>query len=70
MPAGHPQGFVEALSQLYVDMADQVETRLAAYPVPPAFLLLPGLAEGVRGMRIIDAVLRSGQYDHPMKRRG
>jgi hypothetical protein len=34
MPPGHPQGFVEALSQLYADMAGQLEARLT------------GLAEG------------------------
>jgi hypothetical protein len=63
MPPGHPQGFVEALSQLYADMADQLEARLTGVAAPSKSLLLPGIDAGVRGMRFIDATLRSGSAE-------
>ena len=63
MPPGHAQGFVEALSQLYDDMAGQLEARLSGVPAAPNALLLPGIEDGVRGMRFIDAALRSGARD-------
>lgn len=63
MPPGHPQGFVEALSQLYADMADQLEARFNGVAASSKSLLLPGIDAGVRGMRFIDATLRSGSAE-------
>ncbi len=51
VPAGHPEGYLEAFAQLYRDFAQ-------AWRGTPG-VPLPGLAEGLDGMRFIDAVLRS-----------
>lgn len=63
LPSGHPEGFVEALAQLYDDIADQIAARLARGHPQPSALLLPNAADGARGLRFIDAALRSGRSD-------
>ncbi|MEP7453888.1 Gfo/Idh/MocA family oxidoreductase [Phyllobacterium sp. SB3] len=63
LPSGHAQGFVEALARLYVDMAECLEASLLGNPAPASANLLPGLDDGVRGMKFINAVLRSGHDD-------
>ena len=45
IPSGHPEGYLEAFANLYRDFA----RRLRGEPAP----LLPGVAEGVRGMALI-----------------
>jgi predicted dehydrogenase len=56
IPTGHPEGFIEAFANLYRDFADAVaEGRADAG-------LVPGIAEGVRGMAFVEtAVAASGQ---------
>jgi len=63
MPPGHPQGFIEALARLYLDMADQIDARRDGRAPAADALLLPGISDGVRGLRFIDAALRSGAED-------
>ena len=56
LPAGHPEGYLEAFAVLYRDFARAVLAREAgAQPK----LDVPGIAEGVRGMRFIEAVVAS-----------
>ncbi|QGP81357.1 gfo/Idh/MocA family oxidoreductase [Sphingobium sp. CAP-1] len=47
VPAGHPEGYLEAFANLYRDFAD----HLAGKEAP----LLPGIAEGLRSMRFVSA---------------
>jgi predicted dehydrogenase len=56
LPAGHPEGFIEAFANLYSDFALAIaEGRAHADPVP-------GIAEGVRGMAFVErAVAASGR---------
>jgi predicted dehydrogenase len=61
VPAGHPEGYLEGFAQLYTDFAEQIHARLEARPADPAALLVPGIAEGVEGLRFITAVLASSQ---------
>jgi predicted dehydrogenase len=63
MPPGHPQGFIEALARLYIDMAEQIEARRGGRAPAADALLLPGIGDGVRGLRFVDAALRSGAED-------
>lgn len=57
IPAGHPEGYLEAFAQLYRDFADRLETGSeGATP-------LPGVTEGVRGLRFITAGLVSSRTD-------
>jgi predicted dehydrogenase len=61
IPAGHPEGYLEAFAQIYGDVAEQIHARLEAREPDPASLLVPGIADGVRGMRFITAAVASSQ---------
>ncbi len=50
-PGGHPEGYLEAFATLYAEAAERIRGRPAAE--------LPGIAEGMAGMRFIAACLRS-----------
>jgi predicted dehydrogenase len=55
LPAGHPEGFIEAFANLYRDFADAIRAgRADAGPVP-------GIAEGVRGMAFVEAAVAAGR---------
>jgi predicted dehydrogenase len=61
VPAGHPEGYLEAFAQLYADVAEQISARLEGRQPNPASLLVPTVDDGVAGMRFISAVLESSQ---------
>jgi predicted dehydrogenase len=61
LPAGHPEGYLEGFTQLYTDLAEQIHARLEERQPNPAALLVPGIQEGVEGLRFITAVLSSAQ---------
>jgi predicted dehydrogenase len=53
-PAGHPEGFIEAFSNLYADFADAV----TAFPDATESVCAT-VDDGVRGMRFVRAVIAS-----------
>jgi len=53
LPAGHPEGYLEAMANLYADFA------LAIGGSRSAAAALPGIGTGVRGMAFIEAALAS-----------
>jgi predicted dehydrogenase len=61
IPSGHPEGYFEAFAQLYSDLAEQITARLEGREPNPLALLVPGVNDGVDGIRFIDAVLRSSR---------
>ncbi|WP_226382226.1 Gfo/Idh/MocA family protein [Falsiroseomonas ponticola] len=63
IPAGHPEGYLEGFAQLYRDLAEQITARIDGRDPDPACLLVPGIAEGLRGMRFIAAAVASSQRD-------
>jgi len=63
VPAGHPEGYLEAFAQLYKDAALQIEALDAGQPVPAESLLLTTVDDGVAGLRFIDAALASNAAD-------
>jgi predicted dehydrogenase len=52
-PAGHPEGYLEAFANLYRDFAALVRGEAAP--------LLPGIADGVRGMTFIDTAVSASR---------
>jgi len=59
LPAGHPEGFLEAFANLYRNFAASLRARLDGTP-PTAFDLdFPGVEDGVRGMAFIETVVAS-----------
>ena len=61
LPGGHPEGFIEAFSQLYTDFAEQVSARLEQREPATSAMIAPNVATGTRVMAFIEAVLESGQ---------
>jgi predicted dehydrogenase len=61
LPGGHPEGFIEAFSQLYTDFAERVTARLEKRSPKAAALFAPDAATGARVMGFIEAVLKSGK---------
>ena len=59
IPAGHPEGYLEAFAQLYRDVADQIEAHKAGRAPDAACMLVPGIEAGLRGMRFITAAVAS-----------
>ena len=63
LPGGHPEGYLEGFAQIYRDMAEQISARAEGRTADPASLLVPGIAEGLRGMRFITASVASNAAD-------
>ena len=61
LPDGCPEGFLEGFANLYGDAAELIWARLEGRDPEPDATLLPGIGEGVAGMRFIEAVLASGK---------
>ncbi|MBB5426425.1 putative dehydrogenase [Paraburkholderia sp. JPY158] len=63
VPAGHPEGYLEAFAQLYKDAALQIDALNEGRAPPAESLLLTTVDDGVDGLRFIDAVLKSSAAD-------
>lgn len=63
IPAGHPEGYLEAFANIYRNVAFCLQARLAGETVDPVYSDFPTVEEGVRGMKFIDAVVKSGWQD-------
>jgi len=62
LPAGHPEGYLEAFAGIYRNFAKHVQARLAGEEVNPVYDF-PTVDDGVRGMQFIHKVVESGQSD-------
>lgn len=62
LPPGHPEGYLEGFANLYAEVAAAIRARAAGLPPPPG-LALPGIAEGLEGMRMVAACVRSAARD-------
>ncbi len=56
IPSGHPEGFLEAFATLYADFAQVIRGESEG-------ALLPSLADGVEGMKFINAAVQSSKDD-------
>jgi predicted dehydrogenase len=61
LPAGHPEGFIEAFANLYRNFALNI---IAAAEGKSNYIMsdYPGIYEGVRGMKFLEAVVASGLH--------
>ena len=56
IPAGHPEGYLEAFANLYTDVADVLQRGGGG-------TLVPGITDGLDGMGFIEACLASARQD-------
>lgn len=63
IPPGHPEAFIEAFANLYVNFAETLTAAAAGRPPDPLALDFPGIAEGLRGLAFVKAVVQNGFDD-------
>jgi predicted dehydrogenase len=60
--AGHPEGYHEALANLYADAAEAMAARRSGQPADPLALHFPTAHDGWMGLRFVQAMLHSSQH--------
>lgn len=63
IPAGHPEGYLEAFGNIYRNFAKCVQARLAHVEVESIYQDFPKIEDGIRGMHFIEKVVESGYND-------
>lgn len=63
IPAGHPEGYLEAFANIYRNFAKCVQARMAGEKVDPVYQDFPSVSDGVRGMHFIAKLIESNQSD-------
>ena len=58
VPAGHPEGYLEAFATLYAEIARAIRAAGAGEPLPES-VWYPDAADGLDGVTFVDTVLRS-----------
>ncbi|HET9055277.1 MAG TPA: Gfo/Idh/MocA family oxidoreductase [Chitinophagaceae bacterium] len=61
VPAGHPEGYLEAFANLYRNFTLTVKAKLNGEQPKEEWLDFPGVEEGVRGMAFINHVVASSK---------
>ncbi len=67
VPAGHPEGYLEAFGNLYRNFILTVRAKMNGEQPKPEWLDFPGVHEGVRGMAFVDNVIESGKSEMKWK---
>jgi len=60
-PPGHPEGYLEAFAQIYRDAAELIAAAQEGRAPDPLAATLPGVEEGLRGMRFVTAAVASAR---------
>lgn len=63
LPAGHPEGYLEAFANLYKQFAQKVRQFGLPGEPQPKILKLPGIIDGLRGMAFIETVVDASNSD-------
>ncbi|NNM35403.1 MAG: Gfo/Idh/MocA family oxidoreductase [Gemmatimonadetes bacterium] len=61
LPPGHPEGFIEAFANVYRNAGRTIGAVLSGQAPDASDLDFPSVHEGLRGMRFIEAALRSSR---------
>jgi predicted dehydrogenase len=61
VPAGHPEGYLEAFAQLYTDTAELLWAKKEGRDPNPMANLVPTVEDGAHGMKFIEAALESSR---------
>ncbi|MBK8053884.1 MAG: Gfo/Idh/MocA family oxidoreductase [Saprospiraceae bacterium] len=63
IPAGHPEGYLEAFANIYRNVAKCIQAQISGVQVDPMYKDFPDIADGVRGMEFIYKVIESGKSE-------
>lgn len=61
MPIGHPEALTDAWANLYTELAIAVEARRSGQSLPDGLLRYPGVVDGARGVRFVEAAAASAK---------
>lgn len=61
VPAGHPEGYLEAFANLYRNFATALRALIEGKQPTPESLDFPSAVEGVRGMLFIETIVSTGE---------
>lgn len=61
LPAGHPEGYLEAMANLYQDFACALRSASSGDLPSPDVAGVPGITAALRGMAFIEAMVQSNQ---------
>ena len=61
IPAGHPEGYLEAFANIYRNFAYCLQARLAGKKPKKTHQDFPTVYDGVRGMQFVEKVIKSGK---------
>jgi len=68
VPAGHPEGYLEAFANLYRNFALCVKAHIAGVEPKREWLDFPGVSDGLRGMEFVEKVIESGKSEQKWTR--
>jgi predicted dehydrogenase len=63
VPAGHPEGYLEAFANIYRNVAICILARINGQTPDEVYNDFPGIDDGVRGMEFIYKVIESGKME-------
>ncbi|RRH88662.1 gfo/Idh/MocA family oxidoreductase [Variovorax beijingensis] len=63
LPAGHPEGFIEAFANIYAGVAADIRARNAGQPADAIAADYPRVEDGARGVRFIERTVASAQSE-------
>ena len=63
LPAGHPEGLIEAFANIYRNVATCIQCRIEGTEPPAEALDFPDVYDGLRGMQFIDRLIESSDSD-------
>lgn len=61
LPAGHPEGFIEAFANIYRNVALTIACRLEGTEPQPEYLDFPTVDDGVLGMQFVETVVKASE---------
>ncbi len=61
VPAGHPEGYIEAFANIYRNAASSMKHLMKGTEPPPEVLDFPTIYDGLRGMHFVDRAVESSR---------
>lgn len=63
LPAGHPEGFYEAMANIYLNFSDTIRAQIMSVKADALMLDFPNVEDGLRGMLFIETLVASAESD-------
>lgn len=61
LPSGHPESFIEAFANIYINAAETIRGKIARVKPDPLARDFPTVDDGLRGMQFIETVVKSAR---------